>query len=64
MRLDDGDAWLLIKIVFWGILLLVGIRLALAFDADDIDSLGSNRRFAIAFRFRGRQYSRHGPRSH
>ena len=30
MRLDDGDAWLLIKIVFWGILLLVGIRLALA----------------------------------
>ena len=31
MRLDDGDAWRLIKIVFWGILLLVGIRLALAF---------------------------------
>ena len=30
MRLDDGDAWRLIKIVFWGILLLVGIRLALA----------------------------------
>ena len=26
---DDGDAWWLIKIVFWGILLLVGIRLAL-----------------------------------
>jgi hypothetical protein len=30
MRLDDGDAWLLIKVVFWGILLLVAIRLALA----------------------------------
>ena len=30
MRLEDGDAWLLIRIVFWGILLLVGIRLALA----------------------------------
>ena len=30
MRLDDGDAWLLIKIVFWGILLLAAIRLALA----------------------------------
>ena len=29
MRLADGDAWLLIKIVFWGIILLVGIRLAL-----------------------------------
>jgi len=28
--LDDGDAWLLIKIVFWCILLLVGMRLALA----------------------------------
>ena len=27
---DDGDAWRLIKSVFWGILLLVGIRLALA----------------------------------
>jgi len=27
---DDGDAWRLIKIVFWGILLLVGIMLALA----------------------------------
>ena len=27
---DDGDAWRLINIVFWGILLLVGIRLALA----------------------------------
>jgi hypothetical protein len=26
----DGDAWRLIKIVFWGILLLLGIRLALA----------------------------------
>ena len=30
MRSDDGDAWLLIKVVFWGILLLVAIRLALA----------------------------------
>ena len=30
MRLDDGDAWRLINIVFWGILLLIGIRLALA----------------------------------
>ena len=30
MRLDDGDAWWLINVVFWGILLLVGIRLALA----------------------------------
>jgi hypothetical protein len=30
MRLDDGDAWRLIKIVFWGTLLLVAIRLALA----------------------------------
>jgi hypothetical protein len=30
MRLDDGDAWRLINVVFWGILLLVGIRLALA----------------------------------
>ena len=29
MRLDDGDAWLLIKIVFWGILFLLGVRLAL-----------------------------------
>jgi len=27
---DDGDAWRLIKIVFWGILLLEGIMLALA----------------------------------
>jgi hypothetical protein len=27
---DDGDAWRLIKIVFWGVLLLVGIRVALA----------------------------------
>ena len=27
---DDVDAWLLIKIVFWGILLLVVIRLAMA----------------------------------
>jgi hypothetical protein len=27
---DDGDARRLIKIVFWGILLLLGIRLALA----------------------------------
>jgi hypothetical protein len=25
MRLDDGDAWRLINVVFWGILLLVGI---------------------------------------
>jgi hypothetical protein len=30
MRLDDGDAWRLINIVFWGVLLLVTIRLALA----------------------------------
>jgi hypothetical protein len=30
MRLDDGDAWRLINVVFWGILLLVSIRLALA----------------------------------
>ena len=30
MRLDDGDAWRLINVVFWGILLLVGIRLAMA----------------------------------
>ena len=30
MRLDDGDAWRLINVVFWGILLLVVIRLALA----------------------------------
>jgi hypothetical protein len=27
---DDGDAWRLIKSVFWGILLLVVIRLAMA----------------------------------
>ena len=38
MRLDDGDAWRLIKIVFWGILLLLGIRLALALMLDDIDT--------------------------
>ena len=25
-----GDAWRLTKIVFWGVLLLIGIRLALA----------------------------------
>jgi hypothetical protein len=37
MRLDDGDAWRLINVVFWGILLLVVIRLALV-DADDIDT--------------------------
>jgi hypothetical protein len=30
MRLDDGDAWRLINVVFWGILLLVGIWLVLA----------------------------------
>jgi len=30
MRLDDGGAWRLINVVFWGILLLVGIRLAMA----------------------------------
>jgi hypothetical protein len=30
MRLDDGDAWRLINVVFWGILLLVATRLALA----------------------------------
>ena len=29
MRLDDGDAWRLINVVFWGVLLLLGIRLAL-----------------------------------
>jgi hypothetical protein len=31
MRLDDDDAWRLINVVFWGVFLLVGIRLALAF---------------------------------
>ena len=30
MRLDDGDAWRLINVVFWGILLLVVIRSAMA----------------------------------
>jgi hypothetical protein len=28
MRLDDGDAWRLIRIVFWGMLLLLGVGLA------------------------------------
>ena len=37
MRLDDGDAWRLINIVFWGILLLIGIRLALALMQMNID---------------------------
>ena len=27
---EDGDAWRLINVVFWGIILLVGIRLTLA----------------------------------
>ena len=30
MRLDDGDAWRLINVIFWGIVLLVVIRLAMA----------------------------------
>jgi hypothetical protein len=37
MRLDDGDAWRLINIVFWGMLLLVATRLALAL-MDDLDT--------------------------
>ena len=61
---DDGDAWRLIKIVFWGILLLLGIRLALALILMIRYRSAPITSFAIALRFRGRQYPRRGPRSH
>ena len=40
---DDAEAWRLFKIVFWGILLLLGIKLVLALILMIYKPLGSNR---------------------
>jgi hypothetical protein len=48
MRLDDGDAWLLIKIVFWGIPFSARRQVGPDIDPNDTDTAV---RLTIVLRF-------------